>query len=529
MPRDERELTPSHWALTSPTPPRPGLTENVTTDVVVLGGGVVGLSTAWELARAGRQVVLVEADRLAGAVSGRNTAKLSLLQGLRHSTVRRARGAEGSRLYVASQRDAQARLLEIVAELGPGSDVELERAPALTFAEAPERLPELAEEAGAARAAGLPVERVDHGELPFPIAGAVRLEDQYQFHPRRFLVGVAEDVERLGGRLYEHTRAVALREGRRVTVRTEGGALVEAEHVVVATHYPVFDRSGAFARLPVRREAVVAGALPAERAPRGMYLSPEHGTRSLRSAPLPDPASRLLLVTGEKYRPGAGDDGEHVDRLAAWAEERYPELRISHRWTAQDAFSPDGVPLVGRLRPGSRRAWVATGFGGWGLLGGVMAARLLTARVTGTSLPEWSDLHAPHRLPRPAELPRLARHQATVARHLVVDRAAAPGGERAVPEIAPGSGAVVRDGRALCAVHRAADGTLSSVSARCTHLGCLVHFEEAEQAWACPCHGSRFGVDGRVLNGPAVRPLRPRPVPGEAADGERPDGEERAE
>lgn len=504
--------TESYWTQTAAAPARPALGENLTADVVVLGGGMVGLSAAWELTRAGREVVLLEAGTLASGVSGRTSAKLSLLQGLRLSAIQRIRGAEVCAQYVAAQQAALTRLLESARILG--LDADLEKVPAFTFAESAGWLPALAREAAVARAAGLPAELVDESALPFPAAGAVRLEDQFQFHPRRYLLGIAADLERRGARLYEGTRATGLREGRRLRVDVEGGARVEAAEVVVATHYPVFDRSGAFARLPVRREVVLAGPVPTEHAPPGMYLSEENGTRSLRSAPLPDPAQRLLLVTGEKYTPGQDDEQAHASRLTGWASARYPRTRWSHYWTTQDAFSTDGVPLVGRLHPGARHTWVATGFGGWGLLGAVMAGQLLTSYITDQPLPSWGRIHEPHRLPHLAELPPLLRHQAASARHLVVDRILPTTAPTTVAEIPPGSGAVVRDGWELCAVHRAYDGSIHALSARCTHLGCVVHFEESEQAWACPCHGSRFGVDGSVLQGPAVRPLPPRPAPG---------------
>jgi Rieske Fe-S protein len=169
------------------------------------------------------------------------------------------------------------------------------------------------------------------------------------------------------------------------------------------------------------------------------------------------------------------------------------------------------VPLVGLFHAGSRHTWVATGFGGWGMSTGVMAGRLLADAITGRKAP-WSDLYDPRRvLSAVREAPSFLKHQARVARHFVGDRLS-PASDTSFDAIAPGDGAIVRVGGHHCAVHRDDDGVLHTLSARCTHLGCLVAFNRAERAWECPCHGSRFDPDGRVLQGPATKPLEQRDI-----------------
>ncbi|MGW5698385.1 FAD-dependent oxidoreductase, partial [Streptomyces asiaticus] len=241
------------------------------------------------------------------------------------------------------------------------------------------------------------------------------------------------------------------------------------------------------------------------RDPRGAYITPDQRTRSVRTAPYGD-GQRLLIVTGESFTPGTGDTSERFERLADWTRERFPGVGITHRWAAQDNDPTDTVPLVGPFHPGARHTYVATGFAGWGLSGGIMAGRLLTALIGGER-PEWAGLYDPRRLGTALrEAPALLGHQFHVGKHFVGDRLSTAGAG-SVDRIAPGTGAVVRlDGRRR-AVYRDEDGTAHAVSARCTHLGCLVAFNAAERAWECPCHGSRFGIDGRVLQGPANQPL----------------------
>ncbi|MEU2623075.1 FAD-dependent oxidoreductase [Streptomyces sp. NPDC007157] len=503
----EAGIRGSYWLETAPpVEPAPPPSGDFSVEVAVVGGGIAGLSTAWELVRQGHEVAVLEADRLAAGVTGHTTAKLTALHTLIYDHLRRTRGPEGARLYALSQSEAIRHAAGIVAELG--INCEWEEAAAYTYAQNPGRVAELRAEARAAREAGLPAEFVTETELPFSVAGAVRVSGQAQFHPRKYLLALADDLRRRGGAVYERTRVVGLTEGEPCVLKTDAGVSVHAEKVVVATHHPVFDRALLFTRLSPRRELVVAGTIDEALAPRHMHITPEQGTRSVRSAPYGD-GKRLLLVTGEHFTPGAADVDKRFARLSAWADEHFPGLTITHRWATQDNDSTDSVPLVGPLHHGSRHSYVATGFGGWGLSGGIMAGRLISDLVGGREV-EWSGLYDPRRLGSVArEGMSFLKHQAQVARHFIGDRLPAPTGPR--PEdLAPGDGAVVRHGGHHCAVHRDESGRLQAVSATCTHLGCLVAFNRAEQAWECPCHGSRFAPDGRILQGPAVKPLEKR-------------------
>ncbi|MET9955883.1 FAD-dependent oxidoreductase [Streptomyces sp. NPDC006339] len=497
----------SYWMESAPGTAYPGPTGDLEVDVAVVGAGVAGICVAWELARRGRRVALLEADRVAAGVTGYTTAKLSVQHGLVYARLRASLGAEGARLYARSQQEAVDHVGRVAAELG--IDCELESAPSHFYTERPDGVDELREEADAAREAGLTASFVEDTELPFPVAGAVRVEGQAQFHPRKYLLALVADLVERGGIVRERTRVVSLDEGEPCRLTTEQGAEIVARDVVVATHYPVFDRALLFSRLEPRRELVVAADLPAGRAPAGTYLTHERNTRSVRTAPYGE-GRRLLIVTGESFTPGDGDVSARYERLAAWTSEHFPEARITHRWAAQDNSTTDKVPFVGRFHPGSRHVHVATGFGGWGMSNGVMAGRLLAAHIAGEELP-WSALYDPRRL-HMREATSLLKLQGSVLKHFVGDRLASSHVDD-VEQIPPGTGAVVRVGGRRCAVYRDEQGTPHSVSARCTHLGCLVHFNDAERAWECPCHGSRFAPDGSVLQGPAVRPLEPRPLP----------------
>jgi nitrite reductase/ring-hydroxylating ferredoxin subunit len=287
---------------------------------------------------------------------------------------------------------------------------------------------------------------------------------------------------------------------------------VTAREVVVATHYPVFYRALLLTRLTPRRELVVAAVIDAARDPGGMYLTPEGNLRSVRTAPYGE-GRRLLIVTGESFTPGTAPVEERFARLSQWTRDRFGVTDLAYRWAAQDNDTSDRVPYIGRFHPATGHVYVATGFGGWGMSNGVLAGQLLADLIDGKE-PAEAALFDPRRLHPLVETPALVKTGLSVARHFVGDRLRGSHVD-SVDEIGPGSGAVLRIRGERCAVYRDDTGALHAVSATCTHMGCIVHFNDAERTWDCPCHGSRFATGGAVVNGPALHPLQPCDLPDE--------------
>jgi glycine/D-amino acid oxidase-like deaminating enzyme/nitrite reductase/ring-hydroxylating ferredoxin subunit len=480
----------------------PSLAGEVTADVAVVGGGIAGICTAWELARAGRRVVVVEADRIVAGTTGYTTAKLTAQHGMLYERLRSSLGEKTARAYAAAQTDA----IEAVTATAFALDIDcdLERRPAYYYSTDPGQVDGLRAEAESAAAAGLPASFVTETPLPFPVAAAVRVDDQAQFHPRRYLLALAADLVARGGQVFERSRVTGLDQGGPCRLTTETGAVVNATDVVVATQYPIFDRAELFTRLVPRRELVVAAPVPAETDPQGMYLTSEDNTRSVRTAPLPD-GQRLLIVTGEHFTPGAKDVSERWARLADWTRDMFGVRELAYRWAAQDNVTPDGVPFVGWF-PGADHVLVATGFNAWGMTNGVAAGRILAALIARTGDVPWAPIFDPGRLHPVVEATTFVKANLKVAGHFIGDRLRRSHLDSPA-DLALGDGAVVRIGGQRCAVYRDQDGDLHTVSATCTHLGCTVAFNDAEKTWDCPCHGSRFTPDGAVLQGPATNPL----------------------
>jgi glycine/D-amino acid oxidase-like deaminating enzyme/nitrite reductase/ring-hydroxylating ferredoxin subunit len=478
-------------------PEHPSLVGDVHADTAVIGGGIVGITTALLLQEAGVRVVLLEADRLARGVTAYTTAKVTSQHGVIYSKLRSRHGVEAARVYAEANERGLAWIAERVER--HRIDCDLRRRQAITYVTSSQRRSEIETEVEAAREAGLAADLVEDTPLPYAVGAAVRFGDQAEFHPRRYLLGLAGQLD---CEIFERSRALALEYGDKCTVRTPNGRVI-ADQVVVATHYPFLDRALAFPRVYAQRSYAICARVVGP-PPEGMFISADKPTRSIRSVPLA--GEELLLVGGEGHAVGrGGDTGKRYERLEDFAREHFEVRSVEHRFSTQDGVTADGLPYVGKLNPFTGRAFMATGFAKWGITNGTAAAMILGDLVVGRDNP-WSSTFDPNRLTLRASARKLVTENVQVAAHLVGDRVTNPG-LGSLDHLEPGEGRIVRMGREKVAAYRDEDDGLVAVSPTCTHLFCQLNWNRAERSWDCPCHGSRFAPDGEVLQGPAVRGL----------------------
>jgi glycine/D-amino acid oxidase-like deaminating enzyme/nitrite reductase/ring-hydroxylating ferredoxin subunit len=489
------------------TPRRPQTDEfvpNARFDTVVVGAGLTGLLTALLLARSGQSVAILEARRVGSVTTGNTTAKISLLQGTRMSSILRDQSIEIGRAYVDGNREGQAWLLHYCQEHG----IPVDTRDAYSYAGTPDGTEAARQEFEACRRVGLDVSwESELQELPFASYGAVKLANQAQFNPLDVVRALTADVQERGGKIFEGARVhdADITSSGDSTVTTSLGP-IRAATVVLATGTPILDRGLYFGKLAPKRSYALAFSVPGT-IPQGMYLSVDSPTRSLRTAWRD--SEQLLIVGGNGHDVGRQDPtSASVSDLMSWTTSYFPGAQRTHAWSAQDYVSIDSVPFVGALPRGGGRVYLATGYAKWGMTNAPAAALHLASELLGGRMDWATTLYShpskPHALLTGIGLNASAGMEAVkgwVSSELHKVNPAEPPAE--------GSGVVGRDGAHPVAVSTV-DGVTCAVSAVCTHLRGIVTWNDAEKSWDCPLHGSRFAADGSVLEGPATESLERR-------------------
>lgn len=498
--------TQSVWMATGDVSSEPPLHGDVTTDVCVIGAGIAGLTTAYRLAHAGQHVVVIDDGNTGGGETCRTTAHLVNALDDRYYELERLHGAEGARLAAESHTAAIDEIERIIR--AESIECDFSRVDGYLFLAPGHDLRQLDDELKAAHRAGLAgIVRVDRAPLTsFDTGPALRFPRQAQFHILKYVQGVAQAAKQLGVRIHNHTHAHAFHGGDHAHVITDGG-VVRARALVVATNTPVNDRVTMHTKQAAYRTYVVGG-----RVPRGSVrqillwdtADPYHYVRIQSSGDIAS-THDVLIVGGEDHKTGQANDGEErFARLEAWTRERFPAVEtFDYRWSGQVLEPVDGLAFIGRNPADEPNVYIATGDSGNGMTHGTIAGMLLTDLIVGRENP-WAGLYEPARTSLKAA-GEFAKENVNVA--VQYTDLLTPGDVDDTNQIAAGHGAIIRRGASKVAVARADDGTLHECSAVCTHLGCVVQWNATERSWDCPCHGSRFSIDGHVLNGPAKEPL----------------------
>jgi glycine/D-amino acid oxidase-like deaminating enzyme/nitrite reductase/ring-hydroxylating ferredoxin subunit len=507
-----RERTRSIWMNTEVFSKAPRLDTNISADTVIVGSGIAGLSTAYELASAGQKVVILDRGSIGGGITARTSAHLTSLCDESFATLISIRGVDIAKEFYASQAAAIDRIEEIQKAEDIGCD--FRRLDGYLFPALSTDPSKLDESLKADRKVGIPVEECNG--LPFEGLGdtrCLRYANQGTFHPLAYLHGLAGAIAALGGRLYANTCMEEVEDtGTGVSVRTVNGQTVTAGAAVIATNSPVNDRTAIHTKQAPYRTYAMAFELPRDALPDALYWDTLDDYHYVRLHPL-SPTMNALIVGGGDHKSGEADDANvRFEALEAWMRNLLPRLgKETHRWSGQVMETIDCMSFTGR-NPGNKHIYVHTGDSGQGITHGVVASLILSRLITTGEAP-WADAYDPSRKTLKA-ISRFASENLTVVKNFT--EYVAPGELKSLDDLKPGCGAIVRDGLRKIAAYRDERGKLHLRSAACTHLGCHVHWNSLERCWDCPCHGSHFAVDGTALNGPAIAPLAAVKAPAKA-------------
>ena len=423
----------SLWHETAVLPSFPKLYENIKTDVLIIGGGISGLLTSFLLKEKGISSVILESGKICGGTTGNTTAKITLQHGLIYSDLIK-KGADVAKAYYEANRLA----LEKYKELSENIRCDFEIKDNYIYSiDSPQKIED---ELNALHKIGAEGSFTDKLSLPFPTVGAVKTENQAQFHPLLFASEIVKDLT-----VYENSRVKEMKGNTAVTATGS----VKAENVIVATHFPFINKHGLYSLKLYQHRSYVIALENAEEI-NGMYLDEKENGLSLRNY------RSLLLRGGGDHR--TGKRGRNYTELRNRAKELYPKAEEKFHWAAQDCMSLDSMPYIGSYSKSTHKLFTLTGFNKWGMTGAMSGALILSDLLCGKTNP-YAEIFSP-------------------SRNMLTPQLLLNGAESLLGYIYP-------------------------TAKRCPHLGCALRYNKAEHSWDCPCHGSRFTESGRVIDGPA--------------------------
>lgn len=486
------------------------LTENLNTDVCVVGAGIAGLTTAYLLAKEGKKVVVLEAGEICGGETSRTTAHLSWALDDRFHILQKSLGKLNAQLAYQSHRDAINKIERIIHE--ENIDCDFKRVPGYLFLGDHDTEDQLDQELEACQALGIrEVVKLKQCPVPSVSTGPCLLfPDQAQFHPTKYLAVLAQYILDHGGQIFTSSHVKEFETGVVCRAITDAGFRVTANHLVVCTNTPVNDIVTMHTKQAPYRTYVVGLRVAKGSVPAALYWDdedPYHYVRLAAIAGEEELESEVLIVGGEDHKTGqaAGNEKDCYDHLEAWTRKKFPTAQeVLFRWSGQVFEPADFMAFIGRNPGNHKNCYIATGDSGHGMTHGTIAGILLTDLICGRTN-AWEKLYDPSRVTLSLESAKefLKENLNVASQYLDFVKP----GDKEENVIAPGTGAIVQKGLGKVAVYTDPNGKRHECSAVCTHLGCIVDWNHAENSWDCPCHGSRFDPFGKVIFGPATKDL----------------------
>ena len=496
----------SYWMASVDFPEYEQLSGNLDVDVAIIGGGITGITSAFLLKQSGFKTAVLEASRILHGTTGHTTAKITAQHDIIYSIINSKMDEESAKQYAEANQAAIQAIDTIIQQ--NNIDCDFSWQPAYIYTQDENYILQLQNEYETALKLGFSASFSEEVPLPFKVKAAVRFDNQAQFHPLKYLLALASFIPGNGSYLFENTKAIDIhtKSGPGYEISTDTGFRIKAPNVIIATHYPFYDGDGMyFARIYSERSYAI-GITITDTYPGGMYITAENPGRSWRSHPM-DNGEELVIIGGEHHKTGQGGDTQiHYQNLLETARNTFQVKEVLYRWSTQDYTTMDQVPYIGPLNSKDPGIYVATGFRKWGMTNGTAAAMILRDYILGNEN-EWAPVFIPSRVKPGASAGKFVTENVDVAKHLIKSKLKPAEKAEGKIELQAGEGKVLEIEGKKRGAYRDMQGQLHIVDTTCTHMGCELSWNSAELSWDCPCHGSRFTYDGKVMEGPAQKPL----------------------
>ncbi len=506
----------STWMGSVPPPTFNTLNENYETEVCIIGGGIMGLTIAYQILQTGRKVCVLEGFEIGCGQTGRSTAQFTTALDTPYHKLEKYHGRKGAKLAAESHSSAIEHILEIIRKEKIECDLEKingylfcspEKSHNIDVDEYEKNINFLNLELAALERSGIQnihiTQKIKIGHLD---AGpALCFPDQYQLNPLKLLNGLASAIVKKGGVIFTNSHVVEVYGGENATVRLQNGRVVKCESIVVATNSPINDLVALHTKLASYRTYVIGLGIPKDSIIKGLYWDNEDPYHYLRLEKTSDSTKEILMIGGEDHKTGQNDNPEQCyTRLENWARIRFPDAsRVFYKWSGHVMEPVDGLAYIGRNPMDSNNVYVVTGHSGNGMTYSMIAGLIITDLIAGRKNP-WENLYSPSRITLSTAANYIKENANTLAQYKdwfteknIIN----------LDDIQEEEGAVIRDGMHFIAAYKDQFGNLELNSAVCPHLGGIVHWNKAEKSWDCPCHGSRFDCHGKVIDGPSVNDL----------------------
>lgn len=480
----------------------PQLNTDISADVCIVGGGITGISCAYKLSKQGLNVVVLERDKIANSTTGNTTAKITSQHGLFYKYLHDSFSKDFAEKYLYANEEAILDIENIIKS--ENIDCDFLKEDNYIYTQDEIELEKIKDEVNIVQSLGFPCSFENKIPIPFNVLGAIKFPNQAQFHPKKYIIGLCKCITENNGKIFENTKVLDIkRDGEQYLTFTDNNT-IKSKYVIVASHYPIINTPGFYFLKMYQETSYVIAISCSEKIFSGMYINSEKPTFSFRK--ITNNGKDLLMVGGLSHKTGENKDfSQNYKILEKKAKEIYPNCKVEYQWQTEDTVSLDKIPYIGEFSKLMPNMFVATGFKKWGMTTSNVASNIITDKILGLDN-NFQDVFLSTRFQPIKNHSELANMIKETTNSLVVEKIKVS--EDDVRNITKGEGKIIEISGKKVGVFKDYNGNIFSVNPTCSHLGCLLNWNNLDHTWDCPCHGSRFDYTGKSLYSPSIQDLK---------------------